>query len=70
MTAGRDKPPPERPTPVPEISTPAPDEPPPNEPAPDEPPPILGSWRRLYAAVLLVLAVLIALFAWFTKTFA
>jgi hypothetical protein len=31
----------------------------------DEPPPILGTWPRLYTAVLLFLAILIALFYWF-----
>lgn len=35
----------------------------------DERPPFGGSWPRLYAMVLLVLAALIALFTWFTKTF-
>lgn len=35
----------------------------------DEPPPFGGSWRVLYAAVLLNLAVLIALFYIFTKAF-
>ncbi|MGA7616720.1 MAG: hypothetical protein WBX15_16220 [Thermoanaerobaculia bacterium] len=34
-----------------------------------EPPPILGSWPRLYAIVLGELALLIALFTWFTKAF-
>lgn len=33
----------------------------------DEPPPLLGSWPRLYAAVLVYLAVLIALFYWFGR---
>jgi hypothetical protein len=42
----------------------------PRDPAPDdEPPPALGTWRRLYAAVLLNLAVMIALLVWFTKAF-
>jgi hypothetical protein len=36
----------------------------------EEPPPIGGSWRALYAIVLLNLAVLIALFYVFTRTFA
>lgn len=31
----------------------------------DEPPPILGTWPRLYTAVLIYLVVLIALFYWF-----
>jgi len=33
---------------------------------PDEPPPFLGAWHRVYTAVLLLLAVLIGLFYWFT----
>jgi hypothetical protein len=33
-------------------------------------PPILGSWRNLYAFVLLMLAVYIALLYWFTEAFA
>ncbi len=33
-----------------------------------EPPPILGTWRRLYAALALYLTTLIALFAWFTRS--
>jgi hypothetical protein len=37
---------------------------------PDEPPPILGSWPRLYAAVLVFLALLILLFYAFTRAFA
>ncbi|MEX2262152.1 MAG: hypothetical protein WD696_09385 [Bryobacteraceae bacterium] len=36
---------------------------------PDEPPPFLGTWPRVYAAVLLYLAALIAVFYVFTKTF-
>jgi hypothetical protein len=35
----------------------------------DEPPPFLGSWRRVYAAVLVYLALLISLFALFTRAF-
>jgi hypothetical protein len=35
----------------------------------EEPPPILGSWKRLYALVLLNLVALITLFALFTKWF-
>jgi hypothetical protein len=35
----------------------------------DEPPPILGSWRRLYALVLIALAGEIALFWTFTQAF-
>jgi hypothetical protein len=34
---------------------------------PLEPPPILGSWRNVYALVLVVLAVLIALFSALTR---
>lgn len=37
---------------------------------PDEPPPFLGSWSRVYVAVLLYLAALIALFRWFTVAYA
>jgi HAMP domain-containing protein len=29
-------------------------------------PPLLGTWRRIYACVVLYLAALIALFSWFT----
>lgn len=35
----------------------------------DEPPPILGSWKRVYTAVILYLAFLIAIFYWFTEAF-
>ena len=35
----------------------------------EDPPPILKTWKRLYAAVLINLAVLIALFYVFTKAF-
>lgn len=35
----------------------------------DEPPPFLGSWARVYAAVVLYLGVLITLFYIFTVTF-
>ncbi|HET8550347.1 MAG TPA: hypothetical protein VFL57_20190 [Bryobacteraceae bacterium] len=35
----------------------------------EEPPPILKTWRRLYAAVLLWLATLIVLFYLFTRAF-
>jgi hypothetical protein len=34
----------------------------------DEPPPFLGTWKRVYAAVLVYLFVLILLFLWFTET--
>lgn len=40
-----------------------------NEPPREEPPPFGGSWRALYAAVLINLAVLIALFYLFTRVF-
>ncbi len=33
----------------------------------EEPPPFLGTWQRLYVAVLIYLAVLIALFYAFTR---
>jgi hypothetical protein len=36
---------------------------------PEEPPPVGGSWRTLYAAILINLAVLILLFYLFTRTF-
>ena len=36
---------------------------------PDEPPPFLGTWRRVYAAVLIYLASLILLFYEFTRMF-
>ena len=35
----------------------------------DEPPPFLGTWTRLYAAVLVYLALLITVFYLFTKAF-
>ena len=35
----------------------------------DEPPPILGAWWRLYAVVLIALAIEIALFWAFTQAF-
>ena len=35
----------------------------------EQPPPIGRTWPRLYAAVLLNLAILTALFYWFTKAF-
>ena len=37
---------------------------------PDEPPPLLGTWNRVYVAVLLYLFALILLFLWFTETWA
>jgi hypothetical protein len=39
-------------------------------PSPDEPPPFLGTWRRLYVAVVAYLILLIALFRWFARAFA
>jgi hypothetical protein len=36
----------------------------------DEPPPFLGSWRRVYAAVLLYLALIIAGLYAFSRAFA
>jgi hypothetical protein len=38
-------------------------------PVADEPPPILGTWPRVYAAVLVYLAALMALFTLFTHLF-
>lgn len=35
----------------------------------DEPPPFLGSWRRIYVAVLIYLAAIIGLFAAFGRAF-
>jgi hypothetical protein len=35
----------------------------------DEPPPFLGTWPRVYAGVLVYLAVLIGIFYWFTVAF-
>ncbi len=35
----------------------------------EEPPPFLGTWRRVYGAVLLFLASLILLFYIFTRVF-
>lgn len=35
----------------------------------EEPPPILGTWKRLYAAVAIYLVVLILVFYWFTRSF-
>ena len=34
----------------------------------DEPPPFLGTWKRVYSAVLVYLLALILLFLWFTFT--
>lgn len=43
--------------------------PPDERPSGEEPPPFGGSWRLLYALVLLNLALLIGLFYAFTKAF-
>ena len=40
-----------------------------NKPPIDEPPPFLGTWKRVYLAVVLYLATLIALFYLFTRAF-
>jgi hypothetical protein len=37
---------------------------------PDEPPPFLGTWQRVYTAVIVYLALLIALCYAFTRAFA
>jgi hypothetical protein len=36
---------------------------------PDEPPPVLGTWPRVYTAILIYLAALIVLFYAFTRIF-
>lgn len=36
---------------------------------PEEPPPVLGRWWRLYALVIIELALTIAVLAWFTHHF-
>jgi hypothetical protein len=36
----------------------------------DERPPLLGAWWRLYALVILVLALVILALAWLTRSFA
>jgi hypothetical protein len=36
---------------------------------PDEPPPFLGTWRRVYMAVLIILCIVIAAAYWFTRAF-
>jgi hypothetical protein len=38
-------------------------------PAPDDPPPFLGTWGRVYAAVIVYLALLITGFYAFTRFF-
>ena len=35
----------------------------------DEPPPFLGSWKRVYAGVLIYLAIIIAVFYAFTEAY-
>jgi hypothetical protein len=37
--------------------------------AKEEPPPFLGSWRRVYLAIVIYLATVIALFGLFTRSF-
>jgi hypothetical protein len=37
---------------------------------PDEPPPILGTWAKVYTAILIYLASIIALFYTFTRALA
>ncbi len=36
---------------------------------PDKPPPFLGTWRRVYLAIVIYLAVLISLFFLFTRAY-
>ena len=36
---------------------------------PDDPPPFLGTWRRVYAAILVYLGVLITLFYLFARAY-
>ena len=36
---------------------------------PEEPPPFLGTWRRVYTAILIYLAVIIAGFYLFTRAY-
>ena len=42
---------------------------PPVPQVPDEPPPFLGTWRRVYTAILIYLAVIIAGFYLFTRAY-
>ena len=35
----------------------------------DEPPPFLGTWKRVYIMVVIYLACVIGLFAWFTDSY-
>ena len=37
--------------------------------APDEPPPFLGTWKRVYQAILIYLVLLIAVFYVFTRVY-
>jgi hypothetical protein len=39
------------------------------KPVPDEPPPFLGTWPRVYAAIILYLIAIITLLYVFTRTF-
>lgn len=34
----------------------------------DEPPPFLGTWKRVYSAVLVYLLAMIIVFLWFTQS--
>jgi hypothetical protein len=43
--------------------------PPPSPPVPDEPPPFLGTWRRVYTAVLVYLVAVIVLSYVFTRAY-
>jgi hypothetical protein len=36
---------------------------------PDEPPPFLGTWKRVYAAILAYLAAVISVFYLFTRAY-
>ena len=40
-----------------------------HEDVPDEPPPFLGTWKRVYLAVLIYLAALIGAFYVFTRAY-
>jgi hypothetical protein len=42
----------------------------PNHDDGESPPPFLKTWKRVYAFVILYLIALIALFAWFTRSYA
>jgi hypothetical protein len=54
--------------------TPLPPEPDPDDPlfedVPDEPPPFLGTWNRVYAAIVVYLVAVIAGFHIFSRIFA